>query len=85
MVLIRKCHLPDKNTKKSSLYLVLILGSIAMLIPFYWMIITSFKTEADILAYPIVWFPSEFTGDNFKRALDVVLMLDLWGNVFIAV
>jgi multiple sugar transport system permease protein len=72
--------------KKVLLYLVLILGSIAMLIPFYWMIITSFKTEADILAYPIVWFPSEFTGDNFKRALDVVPMLRFMGNtVFIAV
>ncbi|NLD25935.1 MAG: carbohydrate ABC transporter permease [Acholeplasmataceae bacterium] len=72
-----------KVLKKILLYLALTLGTVAMLLPFYWMIITSFKTEADILSYPIVWFPKEITGANFKKALEIVPMFRYMGNTII--
>ncbi len=36
-----------------------------IVIPLYWMIITSIKTQTAIFTYPIEWFPSELTLDNF--------------------
>ncbi len=36
-----------------------------IVIPLYWMIITSVKTQTAIFTYPIEWFPSELTLANF--------------------
>jgi len=36
-----------------------------IIIPLYWMIITSVKTQTAIFTYPIEWFPSELTLQNF--------------------
>lgn len=36
-----------------------------IVIPLYWMIITSVKTQTAIFTYPIEWFPSDFTLANF--------------------
>ena len=52
------------------LYIVLALGAIIMVLPFYWMIIGAFKTSAEINQFPPVWFPSSFNLDNFKFALE---------------
>ena len=54
-----------QTTKRSlgssiGLYLVLCLGSVVMLVPFLWMILTSFKTYAETVRIPVVWFPAEW-------------------------
>jgi len=36
-----------------------------IVIPLYWMIITALKTQTAIFTYPIEWFPSEITLENF--------------------
>lgn len=46
---------------RNSLYLALIASSIAMLVPFYWMLSTSFKLEGDVFAYPPEWIPHPAT------------------------
>lgn len=46
-------------------YAVLISGSILMLLPFLWMISTSFKTFAEALAMPPVWIPDQLIWSNF--------------------
>ncbi|MDD4111735.1 MAG: carbohydrate ABC transporter permease [Herbinix sp.] len=72
--------------RKIAWYVSLIIGSFIMLLPFLWMISTSFKLEDDIFSIPIKWFPDKITLDNFKRAFEVVPILKYMSNtLFIAV
>lgn len=50
-----------KLVGRTGLYLALIASSIAMLVPFYWMLSTSFKLEGDVFAYPPEWIPHPAT------------------------
>ncbi|MBR2824722.1 MAG: carbohydrate ABC transporter permease [Solobacterium sp.] len=60
----------NKETlKKTIIYLVLALGAIIMIFPFYWMVSGAFKTDAEYFSFPPVWFPSNwFNFDNFINA-----------------
>jgi multiple sugar transport system permease protein len=49
------------------LYVVLALGLIAMVMPFVWMLLGSFKTDAEIRANPTQFLPENPTIDNFTR------------------
>lgn len=60
-------------TKKTILTLIMLFFSFVMIVPFLWMISTSFKTPAEVFKYPIQWIPDHFnwshhlkiwTGDN---------------------
>ena len=53
-------------------YVVTTVGAVAMLLPFAWMISTSFKAENEIFTVPISWIPSQINFDNYSRALEVV-------------
>lgn len=46
-------------------HVVLIVLSVIFLIPLFWMATGAFKTQADLGAYPVVWFPGEITLGNF--------------------
>lgn len=47
------------------IWIVLGIGSIIMIGPFYWSIITSFKSQAEIAVYPPTWWPSAPTIANW--------------------
>lgn len=49
---------------------ILGLGTVVMIVPFIWMVLTSFKTYQETLAVPIQWFPSSFQLDNYKEVLN---------------
>ena len=53
-------------------FLFLLVFSLIMLFPFAWMILSAFKTSAEVLAYPLVWFPSTYKFDNFTKVFDMV-------------
>ena len=50
-----------KLAGRTGTYVALIVSSIVMLVPFYWMVITSLKLEADVFAYPLEWIPQPAT------------------------
>lgn len=54
---------------KMTAYLFLSAGAVMMVLPFYWMIITAFKTPEQVTQMPPVWWPSSFLMDNFKYVL----------------
>lgn len=56
---------------KTTIYILLSVGSILMLLPFVWMISTSFKAPNEVMAMPPVWIPSEINWNNFTEALKV--------------
>lgn len=53
---------------KSVLYILLIIGSIIMIIPFYWMLATSLKTSSQVIKMPPMWIPTSWRWSNFAEA-----------------
>lgn len=62
---------------------LLSLGSIIMVFPFIWMVLTSFKTFAESVALPIVWFPSEWNFNNYAEVLEKLDFITYYKNTII--
>jgi len=52
---------------KTVLYVVLVLGLLAVAGPFVWMALSSVKPEREIREVPPTWWPETFTLDNFRE------------------
>jgi multiple sugar transport system permease protein len=52
------------------LYVLLFFGLVAMVGPFLWMLLGSFKEQSEFLRTPPTWFPENPTLDNYQRLLD---------------
>ena len=52
-----------------STYVILIAGSIVMLTPLAWMLVTSLKSFDEVIASPPVWWPKEMRWGNYREAL----------------
>ncbi|MEV6304447.1 carbohydrate ABC transporter permease [Actinoplanes sp. NPDC051861] len=46
-------------------YLALAVAAVAVLLPFYWMIMSSLKTNNDVFTIPIKWWPDEPVWSNY--------------------
>lgn len=57
-----------KKEKRLLIYLLLVLLSVLMLFPFYWMIRSSFMSNREIMTVPIQWLPSHYDLENYKNA-----------------
>jgi ABC-type glycerol-3-phosphate transport system permease component len=82
---------PAEKARKSLSYLILVLGSIAFLVPFWWMLSTSLKTPEEVYAYPITWIPATpqwhnytelFTDGPFLRYLANTVLITAVGVAF---
>jgi multiple sugar transport system permease protein len=51
------------------LYVVLTAGAVLMLLPFAYMLSTSFKGTGEVFKTPIQWIPNELRWDNYKTPL----------------
>ncbi|SCP97632.1 carbohydrate ABC transporter permease [Anaerobium acetethylicum] len=54
------------NAKRIILYVVLIALALIMLVPFYWMLISSLKLNKDVFSLPMKWIPDSFHFENYK-------------------
>ncbi|MGN1399360.1 MAG: carbohydrate ABC transporter permease [Erysipelotrichaceae bacterium] len=62
-------------------YLVLTVGALIMIFPFYWMIATTLKTSAEYASYPPVWVPSNWLNfENFVAAFKAAPMFTYFKN-----
>jgi len=50
-------------------YIILCSFGILVLLPFFWMISSSFKTDAEIFVFPPKWIPSKIMWQNYPQAL----------------
>ena len=50
-------------------YPVLIFGSLISLLPFAWMLLSSFKTLKEVRQIPPTFYPQEFTFENYQKVL----------------
>jgi multiple sugar transport system permease protein len=54
------------------LHALLIVGSVAMLVPFVWMLSTSLKEPGDVFIYPPQWIPQPMRWENYKQTVTVM-------------
>jgi ABC-type sugar transport system, permease component len=54
--------------RKILVYILLALGALTMLLPFFWMVSTAFKTGFEALQTPPTWLPKHFQWGNWVRA-----------------
>jgi len=74
---------------QAALVALLTLGAAAILLPFAWMILTSFKTPAEAYTWPPVWFPAQWSLENFRLLFEAIpfakmFFNSLWTSVVIA-
>mgnify|MGYP001752627853 CR=1 FL=1 len=70
----------NKRLSTTLTYIVLILGSVIMIFPFVWMVLTSFKTQAESMAIPPQILPSHWDLSNFTTALASLPFFNLYVN-----
>lgn len=60
--------LKSLSINKAIMTVVMLMISIMFLLPFVWMLSTSFKIEADVFKFPIQWIPERWNGfNNYKE------------------
>lgn len=52
-------------------YLALVVIILVIMLPMYFIVITSFKTYSDVYADPITWWPTPFEWGNYARVLQL--------------
>ena len=66
-------------------YLVIGLGGVIVLFPFFWQLSTSLKAPADVFTWPPVWLPLPPHFENYSEVASIVpLWLYLGNSLFIA-
>ncbi|QDP41911.1 carbohydrate ABC transporter permease [Radiobacillus deserti] len=63
--------MPKAALSKGFIYVILILGSILMLLPFIWMLSTSLKSSGEVMMMPPVWIPSDIKWENYATAWEM--------------
>ena len=69
-----------QKMNKRILMICLIVLSLFMLIPFYWMVISSFKMNKDVFSIPMKWWPDEFQWNNYKVIWKKIPLLTFFTN-----
>jgi multiple sugar transport system permease protein len=62
------------NVEKIAIYLVLLLVVFTTIVPFYWMVTTSLKTDETIFKMPPDFLPSPATGANYQQVFELMPM-----------
>lgn len=65
---------------KILLYAVLIALSLFMLVPFYWMVISSLKLNKDVFSIPMTWWPESMHWENYKVIWNKIPLLTFFKN-----
>jgi multiple sugar transport system permease protein len=58
--------------RETLFYAVLVAVAIVMVLPFYWMFVTSLKPNQDIFTDPIRWIPERVTFEHYIKAFTLV-------------
>ncbi|HEV2527528.1 MAG TPA: carbohydrate ABC transporter permease [Thermomicrobiales bacterium] len=52
--------------------ILLIVGAVIIMVPFFWMLSTALKDPSQVYAYPPVWIPDPIRPQNFRDAAELV-------------
>lgn len=56
---------PLRRLGRALVYLALILATAGLLLPFFWMVMSSLKSPNEVFTVPIVWVPETFVWSNY--------------------
>ena len=70
-------------TTRLLIYIILIIGALVMIFPFYWMGSTSFKSPGEVFRFPPTLIPEVVTLQNYTEAITVMPMARLIFNTLI--
>lgn len=73
------------KTQKTIIHILLIAGSLIMVLPFVWMILTAGKTIPETTSIPPTLLPDSFQWENFTRAWNALPFLDFFKNTFLMI
>lgn len=59
---------------------VLMISALAMVFPFFWQVMTTFKTQTEALQVPPQLFPDTFSFDAYERVLQRIPFADMFNN-----
>jgi multiple sugar transport system permease protein len=62
------------------IYVLLVVGSVILLFPLYWMLSSSLKPLDEINAFPIIWVPSRLAWENYSNMWNTVPFLTYFKN-----
>ncbi|KAA0565750.1 carbohydrate ABC transporter permease [Bacillus sp. CH30_1T] len=71
------------RSKTFLIHFILIMGSIVMLFPFIWMILTSLKTYAESIQVPPVMIPEDFQWKNYQEVFTLLPFFKFMMNTLI--
>lgn len=63
----RSLHAPRNGVRTALLVVALAVVSALFLLPFVWMLSTSFRTQGDLAAHPLTLIPQAFTLENYAN------------------
>lgn len=66
-----RARTPLQRVGRALGYLVLIVAALGLLMPFFWMIMSSLKSANEVFSVPIRWFPETFVWANY---------VDIWSK-----
>lgn len=74
----------EKKASKIGIHLALILGSIVMVFPFLWMILTSLKTKSEATMIPPHFFPNQLHWENYTEIFKIFPFGNFYVNTFVS-
>jgi ABC-type glycerol-3-phosphate transport system permease component len=64
-------------------FILLVLLCAVFLFPFFWMFLTTVKSDAELFMYPPAWFPQEWQWQNYEKTFQAVPFFRYTLNSFI--
>jgi multiple sugar transport system permease protein len=74
----------DKRLRLAGRYFVAVLLTLIFVFPIYWLFIISFKTPAEIFAFPPVWYPKSFQLANYRVLFQDGDAITVWNSLVLA-
>ena len=69
-----------KKITKTILYILLISLALFMLVPFYWMVISSLKLNKDVFSIPMTWWPETMHPENYRIIWEKLPLITFFKN-----
>ena len=70
-------------TGRALMYAGLLVAAVFLLLPFYWMLTSSLKSEVDIFTVPVKWLPTSFVWENYVEIWSRSEMATWLGNTIL--
>jgi multiple sugar transport system permease protein len=80
---MRRALRPGVVVLDTAKYAGLALGALFMLLPFAWMIVSSFMSAAEIMSRPIRWLPAELQLGNYEALAKAIPIGNMYTNSLI--